>query len=75
LKNVKDSIEFVNLTNSIKEPIESFVDNTAKLLNESPKSIYRSLEIANNIIPEVKERIANTDLAEKKTELLKLSFC
>jgi len=52
---------------------ESFVKSTAKLTNISPTIIKEEIALSNNIIPEVKDIIRNEPIADKKTELLKLS--
>lgn len=64
------------IKNQVTESVtcsESFVDNTAKITNQSPSKIREEIAISKNITPEVKEIIRNEPLADKKTELLKLA--
>lgn len=53
--------------------IVSFSDNTANTIGKSQRTIQRSIQIANKLDDTVKEQIRNTDLADNKTALLKLS--
>lgn len=52
---------------------DSFVESTAKITNQSPRTIYQDIEISKNLTPEVKELIRNEPIADKKTELLRLA--
>ena len=55
------------------DAIKGFTENTAEKLNNSARSIRRLIHISKNIIPEVKDIIKNTAIADSKTELLSLA--
>jgi len=51
----------------------SFTEDTASKIGVSPRTIRRDVQIAEDLADEVKEAIRNTDLADNKTELLRLA--
>jgi ParB family chromosome partitioning protein len=53
--------------------IWSFNKDTAAKTKISERAIREDIQIANDIAPDVKEAIRDTDLADRKTDLLKLS--
>jgi len=53
--------------------IISFATDTANKVGFSPRTIQQEIQIANKIPEEVKEKIRDTELADNKTELLKLA--
>jgi len=53
--------------------IPSFSEDTAAKTGRSARSIQQGVQIATKITPEVQEKIRDHDLADSKTELLKLS--
>jgi len=62
------------ITESVVVPSkDSFVDSTSKLTGKSPTTIREEIAISKNLTPEVKELIKDEPIADKKTELLKLS--
>jgi len=50
-----------------------FVNDTANKTGKSDRVIKEEIQIARDISPEVKEKIRDTELADHKTDLLKLS--
>lgn len=50
-----------------------FTEDTASKIGVSPRTIRRDVQIAEDLADEVKEAIRNTDLADNKTELLRLA--
>ena len=52
---------------------ESFVDNTANKTGQKKRTIKTNIQIAKNIIPEVKQKIYGTELENQKTNLLELA--
>jgi ParB/RepB/Spo0J family partition protein len=53
--------------------IPSFAEDTANKTRKSKRTIYNSLQIAENLDPSVKDAFYNTDFEDEKTLLLKLS--
>jgi len=51
----------------------TFTEDTASKIGVSPRTIRRDVQIAEDLADEVKEAIRNTDLADNKTELLRLA--
>ena len=51
----------------------SFATDTAAKLSVTPRTIQQEVQIAEKIAPDVKEIIADTELADSKKELLKLA--
>lgn len=51
----------------------SFAEDTANKTRKSKRSIYNALQIADNLIPEVKEMVFGTKFEDEKTMLLKIS--
>lgn len=51
----------------------SFSENTAQQIGSSRRTIEHEVQIANNISPDIKKMIRNTELANNKVELLKLA--
>jgi len=58
--------------NSANEII-SFARDTASKIGVSPRTVQHEVQIAEDLADEVKEAIRNTDLADNKTELLRLA--
>lgn len=58
----------------VKETLQpSFSEDTAKKTGKSKSVIKENLQIANRIKPETYEKIKDTEIAQKKTELLQLA--
>jgi len=55
------------------EMISSFAEDTATTTGMTARSVQQDVQIAENIIPEVKAMIRDTPLADQKTELLALA--
>jgi len=53
--------------------ISSFNKDTAAKTGISERVVYENIRIANDIAPDVKEAIRDTEIADRKTDLLKLS--
>lgn len=51
----------------------TFTEDTASKIGVSPRTIRRDVQIAEDLADEVKEVIRDTDLADNKTELLRLA--
>jgi len=51
----------------------TFAEDTASKIGVSPRSVQRDVQIAEDLADEVKEAIRDTDLADNKTELLRLA--
>jgi ParB family chromosome partitioning protein len=51
----------------------SFVEDTAKKIGQSPRTVRQEVQIASNIIPEVKEALADTPIANRKTDLIEIA--
>jgi len=51
----------------------TFTEDTASKIGVSPRTIRHEVQIAEDLADEVKEAIRNTDLADNKTELLRLA--
>ena len=56
-----------------KMRVAGFASDAAKKLKKSEATIYRELQIAENIDEGVKKELRGTELADSKTDLLKLS--
>ncbi len=55
------------------EIISSFAEDTADKTGQSRRTIEQEIQIARDITPEVKDKIRDTELADRKTDLLLLS--
>lgn len=53
--------------------VSSFVEDTAQKTDLSSRSMFVEIQIANDIAESVKDLIRDTELADKKTELLRLA--
>jgi len=51
----------------------TFTEDTASKIGVSPRSVQRDVQIAEDLAEEVKEAIRDTDLADNKTELIRLA--
>ena len=51
----------------------TFTEDTASKIGVSPRSVRRDVQIAEDLAEEVKEAIRDTDLADNKTELIRLA--
>jgi len=51
----------------------SFVEDTAKKTGRAPRTVFEEVQIATRLDDEVKEMIRDTELADRKTDLLKLA--
>lgn len=75
-KNVLTSKNYEN-RGEIVSPREdiplSFSEDTATKLGVSPRTVQQEVQIAEKIAPDVKEIIADTELADSKKDLLKLA--
>ena len=68
--NARKRNDFVSIN---KNTVKSFTEDTAKKMGVSSRAIQQSVQIANNITEEVKEKIRGTKLANNKTGLLKIA--
>lgn len=55
------------------EIISSFAEDTADKTGQSRRTIEQEIKISRDIAPEVKDKIRDTDLADRKADLLRLS--
>lgn len=53
--------------------VSSFTEDTADKTGKSRRTIEQEIQISKNISPEVKNKIRDTELADRKTDLLRLS--
>ncbi len=53
--------------------VSSFTEDTAEKTGQSRRTIEQEIQIARDIAPEVKDKIRDTELADRKTDLLRLS--
>ncbi|HYD00958.1 MAG TPA: MT-A70 family methyltransferase [Phycisphaerales bacterium] len=51
----------------------SFADATAQAIGSSPRTVQHETQIAKRLAPDVKERLRETEIADNKTELLRLA--
>lgn len=65
--------EAVRSSSNNYNSVPSFVESASSVTRESPASIYQDIQIARNLAPEVKARIARTPLADQKVGLLTLA--
>jgi N6-adenosine-specific RNA methylase IME4 len=62
------------LGNNVAEIISpTFTADTARKTGVTGRSVRQSVQIARDILPEVKEALRDTEVAEKQTELLRLA--
>lgn len=57
----------------VSEKPKTFVEDTAKKIGKSPRSVQQDIQIANNISEEVKQEIKGTEIENKKTVLLEIA--
>lgn len=57
----------------IMSPARSFASDTAAKTGQSPRTIQREVQIAARIVPDVKDAIRETPVADSKVELLELA--
>lgn len=62
-----------NKTAEIISPVLPFSEDAAAKLGVNPRTIDMEVQIGRDIAPEVKERIRDTPIADKKTDLLHLA--
>jgi N6-adenosine-specific RNA methylase IME4 len=53
--------------------LNSFADDTAAKTGVTPRTVQQEVQIATNLLPEVKELVRDTPFADSKTDLLALS--
>jgi len=53
--------------------VSSFTEDTAEKTGQSRRTIEQEIQISKNISPEVKDKIRDTELADRKTDLLMLA--
>jgi len=53
--------------------VSSFTEDTAEKTGRSRRTIEQEIQISKNISPEVKDKIRDTELADRKTDLLRLA--
>ncbi|MDD3012369.1 MAG: ParB N-terminal domain-containing protein [Candidatus Gastranaerophilales bacterium] len=68
-KGLNVSNEKISQLNKTK----TFVEDTAKKIGKSPRSVQQDIQIANNISEEVKQEIKGTEIENKKTVLLEIA--
>jgi len=74
IKRLKGLKQYRTDSVSARENVpNSFTEDTASKIGVSPRTIRRDVQIAEDLADEVKEAIRNTDLADNKTELLRLA--
>jgi ParB family chromosome partitioning protein len=61
----------VNRNNFVLPP--AFTEDTADKTGQSRRTIEQEIQIARDITPEVKDKIRDTELADRKTDLLRLA--
>ena len=61
------------LQDETDKPTKTFVEDTAEQTGMSKRSIQQSIQNANNIIPEAKEKIKGTPLVDKTTALTRIA--
>ena len=60
-------------TSEIISPVSSFTKDTSAKTGKSPRTIEQEVQIATKIIPEVKEALADTPIANRKTDLIEIA--
>lgn len=73
IKRLKGLNVSSDIVSSLKNAPNSFTEDTASKIGVSPRTVQREVQIAEDLADEVKEAIRNTDLADNKTELLRLA--
>lgn len=54
--------------------IQPFSTDTAAKIGVTPRTVQHEVQIADKLTPEAKDILINTDMADNKTELLKLTY-
>jgi N6-adenosine-specific RNA methylase IME4/ParB-like chromosome segregation protein Spo0J len=69
----RKSEEQISKRNNFDLIPNSFTEDTAEKTGQSRRTIEQEIQIARDIAPEVKDKIRDTELADRKTDLLRLS--